>query len=239
MKRFVALFVKLSYFSMLAYPGPAIAAAEDLETPLLELREHHLHPTQFTVGKKAVKEKIKKIEKLYKKDALAAYRRQKIIPLVLGKNETLYMYDRHHTALAFFAAAIPTREKFLYGNIQHNLEHLNLQEFWQEMENNNLAYFFDNGGRRPAREIPSQIRLLTDDPYRSLAWILREKGHIIKQAIPFMEFRWADFFRANNILLVPNNKKQWKRATKIAIQLAHSPAAAHLPGFAGAAVDTF
>jgi len=33
------------------------------------------------------------------------------------------------------------------------------------------------------------------DPYRSLAWIMREHHGYLKSNAPFSEFRWADFFR--------------------------------------------
>ena len=36
---------------------------------------------------------------------------------------------------------------------------------------------------------------MNDDPYRSLAGALRRRGGFAKDATPFSEFVWADFFR--------------------------------------------
>ena len=36
---------------------------------------------------------------------------------------------------------------------------------------------------------------LVDDPYRSVAAEVRERGGFAKESAPFEEFQWADFFR--------------------------------------------
>ncbi len=44
------------------------------------------------------------------------------------------------------------------------------------------------------------IKDLAFDPYRSLAWIVRDRHGYLKTDAPFSEFKWANFFR-NCILL--------------------------------------
>jgi len=41
---------------------------------------------------------------------------------------------------------------------------------------------------------------LAYDPYRSLAWIVREHHGYIKNNAPFSEFKWANFFRTRILL---------------------------------------
>ena len=204
------------------------------EGQLIKVRKKDIHPTQFAIGKRAAKEKTKKVQRLYNRGTLDDYRQIKIVPLVKGPDQNLYMFDRHHTSYAFFKADIPKYEKFLYGRIDHDLSHLDsMRDFWHEMEKNNWAYLYDNGVKRPGSEVPRKVTKLNNDPYRSLAWLLREEGYIIKEDIPFMEFKWADFFRKNGVLLEQGKKKKWKKAFKRGIELTRSPEASDLPGYVG------
>jgi hypothetical protein len=51
------------------------------------------------------------------------------------------------------------------------------------------------GARRSAAEIPAAITKLQDDPLRSLASSLRRAEGIPKEALPFSEFRLANYMR--------------------------------------------
>ena len=50
------------------------------------------------------------------------------------------------------------------------------------------------GRRRPYADLPKAVTGLVDDPYRSLAGVLRNDGGFAKDSTPFAEFLWADFF---------------------------------------------
>jgi hypothetical protein len=39
-----------------------------------------------------------------------------------------------------------------------------------------------------------------NDPYRSLAWLVRENGGYKETEVVFADFQWAQFFRKRNIL---------------------------------------
>jgi hypothetical protein len=77
------------------------------------------------------------------------------------------------------------------------------------------------------------VRGLADDPYRSLAWAVREAGGFTKVDVPFFEFKWADFFRKR--IVIERTENGPKKAFEEAMKLARSSEASHLPGFVGAA----
>jgi hypothetical protein len=42
--------------------------------------------------------------------------------------------------------------------------------------------------------IPNTVGDLSDNPYRTLAWLVRKKNGYCKTEVPFAEFKWATFF---------------------------------------------
>ena len=72
---------------------------------------------------------------------------------------------------------------------------------------------------------------MQDDPYRSLAGLLRTAGGYAKDATPFSEFLWADFFRSrigSDLISDLGPKLMGKAMT-----LARSQEARYLPGWVG------
>ena len=74
--------------------------------------------------------------------------------------------------------------------------------FWKTMHEHNYVYLFDRSGGGPQQpaNLPSHIKDLDFDPYRSLAWIVREHHGYVKNTAPFSEFKWANFFRTRILL---------------------------------------
>jgi hypothetical protein len=71
---------------------------------------------------------------------------------------------------------------------------------------------------------------MTDDPYRSLAWAVRDKGgYGADDAVPYSDFHWADFFRAH--IKIGDGKAGFDEAVDEGVKLAQSSAAKDLPGF--------
>ena len=87
--------------------------------------------------------------------------------------------------------------------------------------------------RRTVAELPKALDKLTDDPYRSLAGEVRHAGGFPKDATPFAEFLWADFFRRR--IKLAQLQRDAVTALQTAMTLCHSPEAAHLPGWSGEA----
>ena len=72
---------------------------------------------------------------------------------------------------------------------------------------------------------------LQDDPYRSLAGLVRRAGGYAKDQAPFVEFIWADFFRPRVAARLIRREPQ--RATRLGLRLACSDDARYLPGWTG------
>ena len=106
--------------------------------------------------------------------------------------------------------------------------------FWRFMTKKGYAYLYDQFGEGPrhALYLPDDIRGLADDPYRSLAWMVRKEGGYHNSDENFTEFRWANFFRKKKLL-----DTQGRRGFHLAIQkglsLAKKSTAKKLPGFIG------
>ena len=98
------------------------------------------------------------------------------------------------------------------------------------MDNKRWVYPYDNKGERcHFKDLPKSIKDLKDDPYRSLAGLVRNGGGYAKDQTPFSEFLWADFFRPR--IAASRISKQQSQAVRAAIKLAHSREARYLPGW--------
>jgi hypothetical protein len=101
------------------------------------------------------------------------------------------------------------------------------------MKENHWVRLHDEKGKGPLHptELPESFGDLRDDPYRSLAGLIRDKGHFQKTTIPYAEFQWADFFRTR--IPIGEGTRGFKRALEEAARISHSQEArdAGLPGF--------
>ena len=106
-----------------------------------------------------------------------------------------------------------------------------MPEFWKALREARWIFPYDQFGRGPHDpvQLPESIRCLADDPFRSLAWLVREKGGYRKTDHPFAEFRWAGIFRRH--LKMHPVFDHMEGALKEAMKAARRPAAAALPGF--------
>ncbi|MCX7089545.1 MAG: hypothetical protein NTV00_16020 [Methylococcales bacterium] len=184
-----------------------------------------LRPTQMTVGYAEVQAKKMTWQHLKhkeRKDFLADH----WFPGVLGPNAHHYIIDHHHLGMALLEEEV----EHTHLIVLKDFSQLDVDEFWLVMEHHQWLHPYDaQGKRRELSDIPKKIVQLEDDPYRSLAGAARHAGAYVKDATPFAEFLWADFFRRRvNITLV---KDEPEVALQKALTLAHSPSAAHLPGW--------
>lgn len=191
-----------------------------------------LHPTQITVGAAEVavkREQWAGLKRKARKHTLAAH----WFPAVKGPQGRYYIVDHHHLGMALHQEDVGT----VWVMQLDDLSAVRGEAFWRLMEFHRWAHPYDARGRRRGYEaIPSQISRLHDDPYRSLAGFVRSAGGYAKDAAPFAEFLWADFFRP----LIPRRalEKSGTQALPIealqqAVALARGPAARYLPGWTG------
>lgn len=170
-----------------------------------KLRIKDLSPTQFAVGKAEIEVRAGRLRKKLKKDPhkLHDYLRVRPIPIVV-RGDRFYLVDHHHLVRALYDVENASRGKNIcvYVKVLGNASSLEEVYFWKTMHADNLVYLFDQagGGPQPPQTLPAHIMNLAFDPYRSLAWIVREHHGYIKNNEPFSEFKWANFFRTRVLL---------------------------------------
>ncbi|MDB5731354.1 MAG: chromosome partitioning protein ParB [Variovorax sp.] len=183
----------------------------------------------MTVGFKEVDEKRKSWAKLSAKDRREAMR-QELFPAVLGPNKTFYILDHHHAA----AALVQEKSDTVQVGVAKDLSALTPQSFWIFLDHYSWVHPYDETGRRrELGEMPDDFKDLKDDPYRSLAGEVRDAGGFSKSDAPFLEFLWANHFRA----VIPSKAlaAHPKKALADALALARSKESSHLPGWSGKA----
>ncbi len=169
-----------------------------------------LHPTQGAIGNEEVLRKLRQLQ-LMSPAELGAYRQRKRVPVVLGPDRELYIIDYHHALLALdyhgeHTALIEVREDFSrFSDHEH---------FWSLMQERRWVYAFDEHGRPMNPQlIPSRLRQLPDDIYRSLSGILRDSGGYAKKNVPYYEFEWAQRLRKLKVLgLSKPSKEDYQQA---------------------------
>ncbi|WP_213959156.1 ParB-like protein [Variovorax sp. dw_954] len=191
-----------------------------------------LHPTQITVGRAEVVAKRAQWAQLKRKErdrTLAAH----WFPAVKGPNGRFYIVDHHHLGVALHEERVES----VWVMPLDDLSEVAGENFWRLMEFHRWAHPYDETGKRRGYDaIPSKIAKLRNDPYRSLAGFVRNAGGYAKDAAPFAEFLWADFFRPQipvKTLERGSDGTLLPEAVQQAVALARGPAARCLPGWTG------
>lgn len=198
-----------------------------LEPELKPVAIADLRPTQMTIGRREVAQKRAAWAKRAEKDGPDFLGRH-LIPAVAGPKGQLYIIDHHHLVRALHEEGV---EKVLVSLVA-DLSKLEKTVFWTFMENRNWLHPYNaDGVRVPHSDIPKSIGKLADDPYRSLAGVLRETGGYAKDMTPYAEFLWADYLRRR--IDAKTLAKDFEAAVKQAQNMAHAPAANYLPGWSG------
>jgi hypothetical protein len=82
----------------------------------------------------------------------------------------------------------------------------------------------------------NSLEQLPDDPYRTLAWMVRKKDGYCRALMDqreFAEFIWADWMRSRAEFPAAQVAAAPDKLLKTALKLAESPAAEGLPGYVG------
>jgi hypothetical protein len=199
-------------------------AAKPFAAPLCDFR-----PTQMAVGMRAVAAKREKVERRAKsRRKLRRFLENRPVPAILGPGDGLFIIDHHHLSLALWQSEVDEAFVTLVGD----LSHLSRHRFLHRMSGLGLLHAYDTHGRPICpTELPETLGALRSDPFRDLAWSVREAGGFAKIAEPYAEFRWANFFRTR----IPRSsvRRDFDFAHDRAMWLARSRAAAHMPGYVG------
>ncbi|MEX0344598.1 MAG: ParB-like protein [Rhizobiaceae bacterium] len=189
------------------------------------VRIAELKPTQMTLGMYFVSLNLDGFQELSKKRFKKLVER-KVVPAVRGPDKHYWMIDRHHFCRSLYERGETS------ANVKKVLDcsHLGEKEFAHVMEKSGLIHPYNEAGDRLGfSDLPTKISELTDDPYRTLAGLVREHGGYRKEKRPYAEFLWADFYRerVDRHLLTGN----FSDAVQLAVDLAGSNEASHLPGW--------
>ena len=170
-----------------------------------KLRVKDLAPTQFATGRAEVEVKANHMRKKHEADPqkLHDYLCVRPVPVVV-RGKRFYLVDHHHMVRALYDALHKEfgKELCVLVEVLANGSTLDEPYFWKFMHAKNWVYLFDQegGGPQQPKTLPSHVKDLKFDPYRSLAWIVREHHGYIKNSAPFSEFKWANFFRTRILL---------------------------------------
>lgn len=186
-----------------------------------------LKPTQMALGLEEVRDKIKFLSKMSKKK-LAKEIESNPIKVVKAPDKEFYIVDGHHRVFAYWCLGfkkVPVKIIHYFGTST------SFKNFWKQMIKNKWAHTYDLTGEGPQDPLylSRDIRGVGNDPYRSLAYILREKGGYKKTDITFADFKWAQFLRKHKLLESGFNLDYERHLTR-ALKLAHSNKARTLPG---------
>ncbi len=186
-----------------------------------------LRPTQIAVGQYLVKMKRKGLrERERKPQELVDYILDNPIRVVAGPEAQIFIIDHHHLGCALLKEGFKTAPV----EVEADLSRLSMPEFWKEMEGRQWVHAVDGRGHaQDISDIPARLSAMQDDPYRSLAGIVRLEGGFAKTQTPYMEFQWADYFRP--MIKLKALMADFDKCMQKARILSSAPAAAHLPGF--------
>ena len=200
-----------------------------VDSTLVKVKLKHLRPTQMTVGLKEVAKKRASWAKLSPDKRRRAMGEQ-MFPAVKGPGKDFYILDHHHMAVALLQEKSDT----VQVGVVKDLSMLKPRDFWIFLDHYSWVHPYDHTGNRCAfKDMPNSFEALKDDPYRSLAWEVLNAGGFAKSDAPFLDFLWANHFRAS--ISRSALKKTPKKALSDALTLARGRKSSHLPGWPGKA----
>jgi hypothetical protein len=154
-----------------------------------------------------------------------------------SEREFLAITDHHHLARVLYELGQATT----YCEVLDNLSSSDPNVFWKYLQDKNEVYLRDRGDVITPAQLPTSVKDLRDDPFRSLAGAVREARGFTKEesrspASNYLEFKWADYLRENwsktNIPVDAINANLGA-ATNVALQPATQKEAIALPGYTG------
>jgi hypothetical protein len=194
-----------------------------------ELRS--LRPLQGAIGMGEVLAKADKIRN--KPDKAMRKLEDDPVKVVRGPGENLYVTDHHHGARAWLEAGYASSVCI----VQDVKVSQNLSKFWEQLREHNWVRLADkNGAAIPPDDLPKSLELLPDDPYRTLAYLVRKNGGFCRGLMErkeFAEFVWADWLRGRDELSALQVAAAPEETLPAALKLVESSAASNKPGYRG------
>ena len=192
---------------------------------------HSLRPLQGAIGMGEARDKAAKIAKKPTKEMQDLA--DDPIKTVRGPDGSLFITDHHHGARAWLLAG------FSHGicTIQLGPSPDDLTAFWSELQARHLVRLADKDGNVITPDaLPKMLEQMPDDPYRTLAWLVRKNDGFCRslmQQKEFAEFLWADWMRRRPELPAAQVTAAPEKMLTSALKLVESPAAADQLGYRG------
>lgn len=192
--------------------------------PTIRLHSDELAPTQATIGAFEVRLKTDRFRLMSPRDLdgyLEAKREDgKPVAVVKGLHR-YWVIDGHHTLSALLAVS-PAR--VLHLELIDDFSDLNEDDFWARMNAKGYYLGCALGQAIEPADLPDRFAQLEDDPFRSVAWLVRKMRAYEDLKIPYQEFVVADFLRAR-MAFTPTHDHQYELAALRAFELVRSEAA--------------
>jgi hypothetical protein len=200
-----------------------------------------LHPTQTSVGLAEVRIKAEKLKDEIQRRSQQEFlkyllKHNKEEPVIIGPGGIFYITDHHHLARALSDDGVSTTYCRIIDNIS------DAKDFWKQLKDSNEVYLKDqNGNVITPHDLPTSVKDLSDDPFRSLAGAVREscgfeKNDKSTSGEDYLEFQWADYLRAHwaqTGIATKDINTNFDSASDAALHLAVQKDAASLPGYTG------
>lgn len=186
-----------------------------------------LRPTQMTVGLREVEDKRRRWRQTAGRKK-GEFLGRHMIPVLKGPKKRFYVIDHHHLARALMEEKVDE----ILVTVVADLSGLDKAMFWTVCDLKGWTHPYDaNGKRCDFAAIPKSVGDLVDDPYRSLAGMVRRAGGFAKDTTPFAEFLWAAYLRLH--VKRKTIEEDFDAAVEQALAAAKVADADFLPGWCG------
>lgn len=236
-----SLFKTAVYFFVVAalvLSTPSAHATKYKKGTRVEVKLSALRPTQLLVGMADVETRLARLNKDTNKQ-LKAYTKKARASAVVGPDGNFYLVDGHHKSLALLKSerteTVHVTIVDVWDGFPKNASKAKkqkiMEDFWKHMELEKLVYLYDSAGKKiTPKDLPTSLLNLKNDPYRSLAGILRDEGAYGKTKEKFfVEFEWARalYKHFDGKKINPNDPQVLLEAIEFAL---NNPASQGLPG---------
>eukprot|EP00500_Bicosoecida_sp_ms1_P013516 CAMPEP_0203820910 /NCGR_PEP_ID=MMETSP0115-20131106/41503_1 /ASSEMBLY_ACC=CAM_ASM_000227 /TAXON_ID=33651 /ORGANISM="Bicosoecid sp, Strain ms1" /LENGTH=212 /DNA_ID=CAMNT_0050729929 /DNA_START=63 /DNA_END=697 /DNA_ORIENTATION=+ len=165
-----------------------------------------IRATQFVVGDLEIACKVGHYEALDAAGKLDDYLSKNHVPAYGAPDGNLYIVDHHHQCRALLDANIKSSAKKPVIDVKDDYSSLpSMDAFWVRMLAGQNLWLYGSDGKGPLSPslLPTDLSRMANDPYRSLAWLVRSAGGYAKLDVPFQDFAFAQVFRQSNLVPVP------------------------------------
>lgn len=210
---FITIFISVLIFSV--YSNNALAETNSCPQNIDQLKVNDqckielikLHPTQAEIGLYQVRYNIALLNlinagKSKKYHDIDEYLQRKIIPVVIGSNNIIYMVDKHHSLRAIWEYFNHNPDQKVYIKVIQDWS--KEPNFWQKMQENNYTYLGSDNHKITPEKLPKNIGDLINNNYRSAVSLAAKWTYLQEpkgEAKYFYQFKWGDCLQKLGFLL--------------------------------------